>query len=98
MECAIVRCLLVRVALTVHEVGSLGHLLEELNECLVVQQRLRGLLALRLVHDRTETGFVELCRCRLGIVYLINGRRIQDVEAFLASCVPALQKDRLPIP
>ena len=92
------RCLLVRVALTVHEVGPLGHFLEELNECLVVQQWLRGLLILRLVHDRTETGFVELRRCRLGIVYLINRRRIQDVEAFLASCVSTLQKDRLTIP
>ena len=92
------RCLLVRVTLTVHEVGSLGHFLEKLNECLVIQQRLGGLLTLGLVHDRTETGLVKLCRCRLCMVHLIAGRCIQDVEAFLASSVPTLQKDRLPIP
>ncbi len=92
------RCLLVRVALTVHEVGSLGHLLEEFDECLIIKQRLRGLLTLGLVHDRTKTGLVKLCRCRLCMVDLIAGRCIQDIEAFLASSVPTLQKDRLPIP
>jgi hypothetical protein len=61
---------------TVNQIWSLGHFLQELYQSLIVEQWLWSLLTLGLVHDRAETGLMELCCRCLGMISWIASRCI----------------------